>query len=488
MKEGAPLVFAETESPAGKDVPRKGNVFGPGPRSRGNRGDLEKGFAEAEVVHEGTYYCPVHTHSPLETHGVVASWEGDQLTVYASTQGIFAVREGLAEALGIDRKNVRVLVRAHGRRLRQQARPLRERQRLRHDRLQAGEEGRRPGQAHARPPAGAPVHGQRPERAHDGQGRGEEGRHAHRRPLHVLRLRRASRAGAGHGGPGRVAPRQEPELQGRGVRRLHERRPRGAAARPRPLAGRLRHRVRDRRAGREARDGPARAAPEERGEPGAPAPVRPRGGGDRLGAAQQEGRARRPGPRKRGIGMANGNWYVFARRGRGRAGQGPPRRVGRARLRAPGHRHRLPHRDGGGGGRGARASRPPTSRCASATPSSPRARPPAAASPSTRWRPSSAWPRTRRGRSSSPSRRRSWARRPRTSTPRTGRSSWRSDPHAGGHVQAGRGEDAGRDDRLHGEARRSSTRPSAATSRARSSPRSRWTPRPARCASSRWSR
>lgn len=107
MKDGAPLVYDLDKSPAGPDVPRKGNVFGPG-RGRG-RGDLEKGFAEAEVVHEGTYYCPVHTHSPLETHGVVASWEGDQLTVYASTQGIFAVREGLAEALGIDRKNVRVV-------------------------------------------------------------------------------------------------------------------------------------------------------------------------------------------------------------------------------------------------------------------------------------------------------------------------------------------------------------------------------------------
>ena len=107
MKDGAPLVYDLDKSPAGPDVPRRGNVFGPG-RGRG-RGDVEKGFAEAEVVHEGTYYCPVHTHSPLETHGVVASWEGDQLTVYASTQGIFAVREGLAEALGIDRKNVRVV-------------------------------------------------------------------------------------------------------------------------------------------------------------------------------------------------------------------------------------------------------------------------------------------------------------------------------------------------------------------------------------------
>jgi xanthine dehydrogenase YagR molybdenum-binding subunit len=110
MKDGAPLVFAEAEAPVGKDVPRKGNVAGPAGGRRGSgRGDLDKGFAEADAVVEATYYCPVHTHSPLETHGVVASWEGDQLTVYASTQGIFAVREGLAEALKIDRKNVRVI-------------------------------------------------------------------------------------------------------------------------------------------------------------------------------------------------------------------------------------------------------------------------------------------------------------------------------------------------------------------------------------------
>jgi len=110
MRPEAPLVFSEAESPAGKDIPRKGNVVGPtGGRRAAGRGDLEKGFAEADLVHEATYYVPVHTHSPLETHGVVASWEGDQLTIHASTQGIFSVREGIAEALGIDRKNVRVL-------------------------------------------------------------------------------------------------------------------------------------------------------------------------------------------------------------------------------------------------------------------------------------------------------------------------------------------------------------------------------------------
>jgi xanthine dehydrogenase YagR molybdenum-binding subunit len=108
MKPDAPRVFNLDRLPAGRDMGRNGNVAGPR-LGRANRGDVEKGFAEAEVIHEGTYYCPVHTHAPLETHGVVAAWEGEQLTVYASTQAIFAVREGVAEALGIDRKNVRVI-------------------------------------------------------------------------------------------------------------------------------------------------------------------------------------------------------------------------------------------------------------------------------------------------------------------------------------------------------------------------------------------
>ena len=106
MKTGAPQVFGDDEAPVGKDVPRRGNVFGP---RKGGRGDAAKGLAEADKTIERTYHLPVHTHACLETHGVVAAWEGDQLTVHASTQGIFSVREGLAEALDVDRKNVRVI-------------------------------------------------------------------------------------------------------------------------------------------------------------------------------------------------------------------------------------------------------------------------------------------------------------------------------------------------------------------------------------------
>jgi CO/xanthine dehydrogenase Mo-binding subunit len=115
MAPDAPLVYADGQAPAPPNAPRKGNVTGPivptplGPARGGSRGDVEKGFAEAETVHQATYRVQVHTHSVLETHGIVAHWEDDQLTVYTSTQGIFMVRAALAEAFGLDRKNVRVI-------------------------------------------------------------------------------------------------------------------------------------------------------------------------------------------------------------------------------------------------------------------------------------------------------------------------------------------------------------------------------------------
>jgi xanthine dehydrogenase YagR molybdenum-binding subunit len=110
MDPAAPPVFPLDALPgADEKTPRRGNVVGPKPRRGGDRGDVEKGLAEADVAIEATYDVSVHTHATLETHGVVARWEGEQLTVWASTQGVFAVRNGIADALGIDRKNVSVL-------------------------------------------------------------------------------------------------------------------------------------------------------------------------------------------------------------------------------------------------------------------------------------------------------------------------------------------------------------------------------------------
>jgi len=114
MEADAPLVFEARDlpTPNPQAPPRKGNVVFPNPAqvARLTKGDVEKALAEAPVTFEGTYSLPVHTHAPLETHGVIAKWDGDQLTVYASTQGTFTVRDGMADALKVDRKNVQVFV------------------------------------------------------------------------------------------------------------------------------------------------------------------------------------------------------------------------------------------------------------------------------------------------------------------------------------------------------------------------------------------
>ena len=74
-----------------------------------NRGDVEKGFAEADVVVEKTYRTGFEVHNPTETHGSVAAWDGDHLTVYDSTQNVHSVRDGLARALKVPAANVTVI-------------------------------------------------------------------------------------------------------------------------------------------------------------------------------------------------------------------------------------------------------------------------------------------------------------------------------------------------------------------------------------------
>src|SRR5207302_4996863 len=77
-------------------------------------GDVEKAFAEAAAVVEGEFRTPVQLHCCLETHGLTAKWYADELTAWASTQGIFSVREGLAKNLNIPESQVRCICDAMG--------------------------------------------------------------------------------------------------------------------------------------------------------------------------------------------------------------------------------------------------------------------------------------------------------------------------------------------------------------------------------------
>src|SRR5688572_22321896 len=89
-------------------VRAKGNRAKGSPRVT-TRGDVEKGFAAADVVVEREYRTPTVLHTALEPHGAVAEWSGSEVTVWESTQGIFNTRADLAAAFGLKLTQVRVI-------------------------------------------------------------------------------------------------------------------------------------------------------------------------------------------------------------------------------------------------------------------------------------------------------------------------------------------------------------------------------------------
>ncbi len=73
------------------------------------RGDVKAGLAQAAVRIDQTYTTPIENHNPMEVHTTLAAWEGEQLTLYQSTQGIFNVRNVIARAFGMTPDSVRVV-------------------------------------------------------------------------------------------------------------------------------------------------------------------------------------------------------------------------------------------------------------------------------------------------------------------------------------------------------------------------------------------
>jgi xanthine dehydrogenase YagR molybdenum-binding subunit len=114
----APLVFSgnvEQGATAGgggglRGVQQRGNVRGPGRnRNAASAEQLEQAFAGSDAVVEAVFHTQVQTHSALETHGVVADWKQDGITVWASTQGTLSVRNEVAQVFGVQRGQVRVI-------------------------------------------------------------------------------------------------------------------------------------------------------------------------------------------------------------------------------------------------------------------------------------------------------------------------------------------------------------------------------------------
>ncbi len=104
MRAGAPVIH--DKGPEARILDPKRNLVA---EIHGGCGDVDAGFAQADAIHEGTYYYPRIQHAHLETLCALA-WidEGGRLNIRSSTQVPFLTRDELARVFGLDAAKVRV--------------------------------------------------------------------------------------------------------------------------------------------------------------------------------------------------------------------------------------------------------------------------------------------------------------------------------------------------------------------------------------------
>jgi len=72
-------------------------------------GDLDAAPGQCDKLFENEYHDPYLAHAPIETHTALANYEGDKLTVWASTQSPFGLQDSLVREFGMSLENVRVI-------------------------------------------------------------------------------------------------------------------------------------------------------------------------------------------------------------------------------------------------------------------------------------------------------------------------------------------------------------------------------------------
>ena len=117
MRPGAPLLHDKPASSRIADPKR--NIVAELHR---HVGDVEAGFAEADVVHEGVYATQRVQHAHLETHGAIGWLDaGGRLCIRTSSQTPFLTRNALSALFDLPRDRGEGFRRACRRRLRRQA-------------------------------------------------------------------------------------------------------------------------------------------------------------------------------------------------------------------------------------------------------------------------------------------------------------------------------------------------------------------------------
>jgi 4-hydroxybenzoyl-CoA reductase alpha subunit len=78
-------------------------------------GDVDEGFAQADLVREDVFFYEGNTHLPLEQHAAIAHFDPDEkLTLWSSTQTPHYVHRALAKTLGLPASHIRVIATPNG--------------------------------------------------------------------------------------------------------------------------------------------------------------------------------------------------------------------------------------------------------------------------------------------------------------------------------------------------------------------------------------
>lgn len=72
-------------------------------------GDFDRAFADAPVQVDATYTTPDHAHAMMEPHASIASWDGDELTLWTANQMVDWAARDMAKVLGIPKEKVRIV-------------------------------------------------------------------------------------------------------------------------------------------------------------------------------------------------------------------------------------------------------------------------------------------------------------------------------------------------------------------------------------------
>ena len=108
MADDAPLIHEDLFTGGLAEAPTKPSNIAQ--RMEIKKGDIEKGFAEADEIVEHEFYSPTVHQGYIEPHATTVRWDEDgQSMIWCSSQGHFDVRGSTAGVLGVPLSKIKVI-------------------------------------------------------------------------------------------------------------------------------------------------------------------------------------------------------------------------------------------------------------------------------------------------------------------------------------------------------------------------------------------